>query len=62
VCPDWKAAALGVVGLSDHEQVQESLRPLSELTPDQVALLVKLSHEAGLEARTELWRRKGVQP
>lgn len=62
VCPSWKAAALGVVGLSDHEQVHESLRPLSELTPDQVALLVKLSHEAGLEARTELWRRNGVQP
>ena len=62
VCPPWKAAALGVVGLSDHEQVREALRELSELTPDEVQLLVKLSHEAGLEARNELWRRNGVLP
>lgn len=62
ICPPWKQAALGVVGLSDHEQVTEALRPVSELTPDQLALLVKHSHEAGLEARTELWRRNGVWP
>lgn len=62
VCPPWKAAALGVVGLPDYEQVTQALRELSELTPDEVQLLVKLSNEAGLEARSELWRRKGVQP
>ena len=62
VCPDWKAAALGAVGLNDAEQVREALRPVSELTPDELALLVKLSHEAGLDARTELWRRNGVAP
>ena len=62
VCPDWKAAALGVAGLSDHEQVTEALRPATELTGEQLHQLAQDSVQAGMVARLELWRRNGVQP
>lgn len=59
-CPEWKAVALGIVGLSDSEQRALARVPRGELTADELAVLAKLSCEAGLIARDENYRRKGL--
>ena len=57
-CPDWKAEALGLVGLPDDEQRRVYAARLLE----QTAVATEHAYRAGLEARAELWRRSGVQP
>jgi len=48
------------VGLSDSEQRALARVPRDEMTADELARLAKLSNEAGLVARDDNYRRRGL--
>jgi len=48
------------VGLSDSEQRALARVPRDEMTADELAVLAKLSHEAGMIARDDNYRRRGL--